>query len=298
MAGQSQGAQAQMCIDESSIDTNSQPLHFYQETLTAEHDLIDDGDQSMRGTRTHPEERVSEGLNPVEGSTWHYATPDELDALLPWALGAAENFDVFNVAETIPARNIAIDKVAKVFTFNNCYVKRMIITGQTGGLITFKFDIEALTVSEGNAGSFPALTHSTQRAYAFHEGVMTLFGSARKYNQFALVVDNHTEREFNNSKTATDIGSRDREIWLYTSTPYTSDETALYTTPAGSVAGAAATLVFTNGNLSTSIALGNLKAFAKVPTVAGKRQIRLPFRGKAFGDGATPDIKITHDSVA
>ena len=298
MAGQSQGAQSQLAIDVSAIDTNSDPLHMIDETLTAAYDRIDDGARSIRGSRSHIEERVSEGLVDVSGSIWLHAAPDELNALLPWALGTAEAGDVFDVAETVPSRNIAIDHIAKVHTYNTCYVNRMIVSGQKGKPVQFEFQIMGTSLTEGNSGTFPALTFSTDRFYAFHEGVLTMEGGTELFDRFVLVLDNKVEREYNNSKTATDLVAADREVWFACSTPYTSDETALFTTPEGSVAGAAMNITFTNGGQSIVFALGNMKIFPRTPNVRGKKQIRLPIKAKGYKTGSTPDLKITSDSTA
>jgi hypothetical protein len=307
MAGQSQGSQSQLCMDTAlPIDTSSIPLHFTRSTLAAKFELIDDGAASMRGSRSHIEERVGTGMIDVSGSIVCNATPDELDNWLPFALGTAESANVFAVAEGALERWFMVDNIGKLHTFNSCYCDKMIISGTKGKPIQFRFDVIGTSVTEAAAAGFPALTFSTQRFYSFHEGVLTIQGAAELFDRFVLVVDNHLEREVNNSTTATDIVPADRDVWLYTSTPYTSDETALLTTPAAMAgtwatfdpAGAAASLVWTNGGVSTTINLGNLKIYPRTPPNQGKRQIRLPIRAKAYMTGVTAEIKVTSDSVA
>jgi hypothetical protein len=306
MTGQSQGALAQLCMDTAlPIDTSSLPLHFYKSTLSAKYELIDDGSQSMRGERSHIEERVSTGLIDVSGSIFAYASPDELDNWLPFALGTAAAGDVFAVADVGLERWFEIDNVTKVHTFNSCFCDQMIISGQKGQPVSYEFRIIGTSVTESAAGDFPALTFSTQRFSAFHEGVLTMQSTSHLFDRFVLVIDNHLERNYNSLPTATDIVPRDRTVTLYTSTPYTSTESGLLTTPAAldgtwatfDPAGAAASLVFTNGATSTSIAIGNLKITPRTPENAGKRQIRLPIKAKAYKTGSTDEIKITHDAT-
>jgi hypothetical protein len=307
MAGQSQGAQSQLCMDSAlPIDSNSIPLHFTRSTLAAKHELIDDGSESMRGSRSHIEERVGTGLIDVSGSVFCNPTPDELDNWLPFALGTAESTDTFSVAEGGLERWFMFDNVAKGHTFNSCYCDKMIVSGTKGKPIQFEFRIIGTSPAESAAATFPSLTFSTQRGYSFHEGVLTMQSTAHLFDRFVLIVDNMVEREYNNSPTATDIVPKDRAVWLYTSTPYTSTETGLLTTPAALTgtwatfdpAGAASTLVFTNGNLSTTFTLGNLKLYPRTPSIPGKKQIRLPIRGKAYKNGSTDEIEVTNDSTA
>lgn len=295
--GQSQGAQSQLAMDPTAIGAGSEYYHFLRETLTDVHDLIDDGDNAIRGTRSHPQERVNQGLIDISGSIWMNPTPDELDNLLPRILGGSENLDVFPVAETVPSFVVAIDRVARVHTYSGCKVNRAIFSGRKGQPVTLELQIIGASVSEGAAGSFPSLTPSSQTPYVFHEGVLTLQASSRSFDQFVLIVDNRLEREYNNSRTATDIVARDRAVFLATSTPYTATETDLLTTPVGSAAGAAATLVFTKGGQSTTFTLANIKSFARSPNVPGKRQIRLPLQYKAYKTTSANEIEITHDPV-
>jgi hypothetical protein len=199
---------------------------------------------------------------------------------------------------------VAIDRIAKVHTYVTCYIDKAIFSGTKGKDIKLELKIIGTSETEGAAASFPSLTFPTDKPYQFNQGVLTLDGNTELYNQFVLVIDNHLEREFNNSATATDIVAADRTVAFACSTPYTSDETALYTTPGpGGPARGGLTgtnkLVFTNGGESTTFTMGNLKPMpARAPSVNGKRQIRLPLQYKSFGDGSRADISVTHDPVA
>jgi hypothetical protein len=291
-------------MDSTGIDTNSDPYHFLMEQLVANYGLIDDGSQAIRGSRSHIEGRVGLGLVDVSGPIFMHPTPDELDTLLPRILGAAESTDTFALAETLPSFLVAIDRVARVHTYATCYVNKATLSGKTGGKVQLKLDIIGTSEALGAAGSFPSLTFSTQKPYEFHEGVLTLGGSTYVYNEFVLVIDNHLERVYNNSTEATCIEAADRTVHFATSTPWTSSETGIYTTRTGS--GAAPirtglttnTLVFTNGGISTAFSMGNVKLFAKSPSVPGKKEIRLPLYYKAYKTGSTNEIEVTNDPVA
>jgi hypothetical protein len=298
MSGQSQGAQSKMAYDASTFDTSSEPNHFIRENLRATYTHIDDGAQAIRGSRSHIEERDSDGLIHVRGSIVQNIVPDELDLILPRIMGTAESNDVFALAETVPYFNIMIDRVAKVHTYTNCKIDKAVFRGTKGQPIQLESQIVGQSESEGAAASFPSLTFSVMQPYVFNEGVLVLGGVTHLFDQFVCVIDNHAEVEHNNSRTATDIVTADRTIALALSTPYTSTETGLFTTPVGSIAGIAATLKFTKGEQSLLFTFGNIKSLARTPTVPGKRQIRLPLQYKAFKTGVTDELVITHDSTA
>ena len=103
--------------------------------------------------------------------------------------------------------------------------------------------------------------------------------------------------QWNNSATATAICPTDRENTLSLSTPYTSDESALFTTPLSSATGAAATLAFSRSGQSTSIAFANLKSIARPPGIPNKGQIRLPLHYRAYKSGSTASVIVTHDAT-
>lgn len=303
MSGQSQGALTKMAMDPSTIDGNSEAYEFLSENLVSTTTLADNSAYAIRGTRSHAKERVTQSLVYINGSISMNPSPSELDNLLPRILGATESTDIFALDDALPSFNVMIDRVAKVHTYSTCYVNRATFSGTKGRLIELKLDIIGVSETEGAAGSYPAITIDEDIAYVFHEGVLTVQGGTEMFDRFVLTIDNHLEPEWNNSQTATDIAPRDRSITLSVSTPYTSDETALYTTPAGtssgngSSAGAAGSLVFTNGGLSTTFAFANLKSIARTPNVSGKRQIRLPLNYRAYTSSTTKELIVTHDSA-
>jgi len=299
MSGQSQGAQANLAFDAAlPFDGSSEPYHFTSITLGATNTLIDDGAQSIRGSRSHIEERVSRGLVHIRGSIIQNIVPDELNRILPRILGSSELTDVFNDAETVPAFQVMVDRVAKVHTYTGCKIDKAIFSGTSGKPVKLEMKIIGQTEAESAAGGYPALTYSVQQPYVFSEGVLVLGGVTHIFNSFVTVIDNHLEPEFNNSRTATDIVAADRTVALAISTPYTSTEASLYNTPVGSDAGISATLTFTKGNQSLLFTYGNIKSLARTPPVSGKKQIRLPQQYKAYKTGSTDELVVTHDETA
>ena len=299
MSSRSEGALSGLAMDTSTIDANSEAYFFFGETLSQESLITDSGNRAIRGSRSHTKERSRQTLQRIIGDINLEPSPTELDNILPKILGASASGDTFAVAETLPSFNVAIDRIAKVHTYSGCVVSRAVFSGSQNGYIRLKATIMGTGESEGNSGTFPAVTYPTDSPYILSEGVLTLEGGTRLFNQFALIVDNVIVPEYNNSLLPTSLCPNDRRVYLAVNTPYTSSETTLYTTPEVSDAGAAGTLVFTSGSDSITFSLANLKPVElRTPTVRGKRQIRFQTTYQAFMSGSTNEIEVTNVNAA
>lgn len=294
MADSSQGSQAKACFDLDSIDTNSIPMDIVSSSMSGEQSLaISEG---IRGTRSRTKERTRLGLNPVGGNVALQPSPTELNHLLYPILGTAESTDVFALGETLPAFNWMEDKIAKVYTYAGCKVNQATFSGSPGQLMNLSLDIVGKTETEGNAGTFPAITFDTDTAYAWSDAVLTIGGNAYSVMDWSVTINNFVVPRFTNSITATDIAPTDREVMMSITTPFTSDETAL---KALTLAGAAATLVLTNGGQSLSFAFANIKHNPnRTPTINGRGEIVYPQSFKSFMSSTTRELIVTHDSTA
>lgn len=279
-----------------SFDTSSEPYPFISESLKIEATHI--ADETIRGTRSVSKEMMREGTETVTGTVLLNPSPADLDLLLPRILGAAESMDSFALAETLPTFGVMIDRVAQVFTYASCYVNRATFRSQSGGFLELELDVIGTSESVGAAGSFPALTLGVAANNAFYtheDAVVTLVSSARDTGSVEIVIDNHLLAKFNNSQTATDITPQSRTITLKTTHPYTAGETDLY---GQALAGAAGSVVYTNGGMSTTFTFANLKVPDRSPVVGGKNEIPLELEMMAYKSGSTENLIVTHDSVA
>lgn len=294
MANASMGHQAQLAMDVATpFDASSEPYEFVSESLRKQGEILDTS--GIRGTRSHVAERTREGSDTVSGSITMHVSPAMLDALLPRILGAPENLDVFDLAETIPEFHIMIDRVAKVFTYEGCRVSKATFKGAAGGLIELVLDVVGKTETVGNAGTFPVLSMPVDPPYVFSDGVLTLQAAQRTFMDFELTIDNALKSRFANSRTATDISPEDRVATFRCTNPFTADEADLY---GQALAGAAASLVFTNGSYSTTFSFAALQFPDQSPVVGGKGEIPLQLEGIARKTGATAELTVTHDSAA
>lgn len=296
MAGQSQGAFAQIAIGGQKIETAVRLVD------RSTYGLVDPNPETFSGILDNVEETVSAGIQTFALQFLMYPTVDQLDTILP-LIGTTESTDVFTLTDDFSSLTFTtiVDRVAKVHTYSNCIIDKAIFRGQKGlKPVSLELHILARTMAEGNAGTFSATTPTLTAPYAFNTGTLTLSGNTEVFDRFVLAIDNHAVVQHNNSETATSIQPSWRQITLGCSTPYTSDEIALLTTNIGSTRsdGYAASLVLSRGNYSTTFAIANVKTQANIPDILGLgEEIRLQQFYNCYKDGSTAALIVTHDAT-
>lgn len=279
---------------DATFDTSSEAREILSSTLKETVERIEN--EGLRGTRSRHGERVVPGLKRVAGDIVMNVNPADMDLDLPRILGAAESTDVFAVAETLPDFWVMIDEVAKLQKFNNCKVQKATWRGQKGQPITLTLTVVGKSRTEAAAGGFPAVTYSTLEVYVFHQGVLTLQGSAVEMEEFELTVENVIDPKFRNSQTATDVSPGDRIVTLSCKVPYDTTNCAIYTAESAGTF-ASGTLVFTNGNRSITFTLNNLKSIPETPDVPARgSELMLNLNYRAYMTGSTREIVVTNDS--
>jgi len=286
----SQGSQAQVAVDDATpFDASSIPIEIVSESLQMIQTHV--GPDGIRGTRS----RIAEGrriasefitgsLNLVPGLT-------EIDWFIEKILGGTTAAGVTAVAETIPAFQVMIDRVAKLFTYTDCRVSRAIFAGSEGSNITLSLELEGETEVVAAAGGFPSLTLDTDNHFILSDCTLTLQSSARKFASFELVIDNliAADRQLN-SVTREELSAQDRAVSLTVSAPYTVNNVDLYDQ---AIAGAAGILAISDGTTTYTFDFGNVKVPAESPVVSGKTEIMLPLTMDCFKSGANAEILCT-----
>jgi hypothetical protein len=297
MADAAQGYAAKLAMDPASpIDTMSEPYEFLTCTLAETIEVLDASAAGIRGTRSRHGARTREGNKSVAGAISLNPSPADLDLLLPRILGAAESSDTFALADTLPSFVVGVDYGGTdAFEFGGCYVNRATFRASAGGLLELALDILGKTKTDLTYPSLTLPTDAHDAPYVFTDGVLTLVSSAREMTDVEVVVDNALDARFVNSQTATSITPRDRIVTLRATLPYNADNDDVYTQ--GTTA-AAATLVFTNGNLSLTFSLTSLRIKQVTPSVNAKGEITLRVEGETRMSGATRELVVTSDSTA
>lgn len=261
-------------------------------------ELVDNGDLAIRGVLDHSKERVTLGRLHIGFTVTMNPSPAELDVLLPYMGFSESPTDTFTDTDTISSFTAVIDRVTKVHTYTGCKIGRVVFSGQRGSQpIAVQIQILGTGFSEGtDFGSPTAL--DTDIVYAFHEGTLTARSASTAFDRFQWVRDCHLEVQWNNSATPTAVCPTNRTNIVSVSTPYTSDESGLFTTPLSASAGAALTLAWTRAGQSTSVAFANAKEIARPPSIMGKGLIRLPVTWQCFKSGSSAAVVVTHDATA
>lgn len=288
------GSQAKMCMDSVlPIDTSSIPFEFKSENLRKIQTHVETG--GIRGTRSRSKERVRISREAISGTIVMNPSPTELDWILEYICGTAQATDVFALGETVSPFQICIDRITKVFTYNDCRISRATFRASSGGLLELSLDIEGETETIGNSGTFPNLTFDTDTAYVMSDGALVLAAdaSAVQFSSFECVIDNMLDTErYMNSVSRAEIPATDRLITLKLGMAYTVDEVDLYNQ---AVTGGTGSVTFTNGNQSILFSFANLKAPAESPVVGSKGEILLPLNLVAYKSGTTKELIITND---
>jgi len=296
MADAKQGSQAKLCMEPGAaahtFNTSSEPYHFVRESMQMTQTVVDGS--AIRGTRSHPKETVRAVRQECGGDIVLHANPQDLNLLLPRILGSAESSDSFTMAETLPAFGVLVDRVQQQFEYTDCVVNRAMFRARSGELVELTVNIWARTEVAGT--SYPSLTLGTTdvQPYVMSEGVLTIIGTARGFHDFEVSIDNHLERRYANSLTATSITPTDRTVILRVSVPFDADD-LVHTTAPGAQGG---TLVFTNGNISTTFTFANLTNNYRSSVIGGKSEINSTLEYVARDSGATKALVVTHDSTS
>lgn len=301
-----QGSQARLCVEPGAsphtFDTNSEPYEFLYETIQKRGRIV--GGNGIRGTRSAHSARTRLGAYEIGGRLAMNVDPAGLDLWLPRILGATESADSFALAESLPAFGVLVDRVTQTFAYGDCKVARAMFHGKAGpgdsdpDLI--EMVLEILGLSETTGTSYPALTLSTASNAAPYvmsdASTVTIAGASRKIKEFWLVIDNFIEpRYVTGSNAPATLCPKDRMVMLRATFPFDDDHDDLHDL---ALAGAAGTLTFTNGGLSTSFAFGTLQAPANSPTVRGKTEIDITLDLVARMTGSTRELVVTSDSVS
>ena len=314
--GCSQGSSAKLLVEPGSsahtFDASSEIYDFLYESIQKKGRIV--GGRSIFGSRSNYISPTRQGHAEVGGDLATYTNAADLNLWLPRVLGAAKATFVFDIADTLPAFGMLIDRVGGIFQYTDCTVNRCMWRGKAGPgdsepeMIEQVLNIWALGETLGTSwpGSAPTMSVAANRAsYIMSDSVLTVASTPYPFKAFVLLVDNHLQRRWVNSVNATALCPGDRTVMLRVLMPFTAATAAVFTgiyQNAARLTGASATLVFTptgaGAGVSTSFALEKLQWGQTSPVVRGKTEIDLQVdflvRKAAV---ATSEIIATSDSV-
>jgi len=295
----SQGVFSKLLIEPGTsphtFDANSERYEFLRENLRMHERIVGGGE--MTGSRSRRHERTRLGVPYIYGSILKWISPAELDTLLIHMLGNNQSpTDQFNLTESLPYCGILLDRDEGVFQYNDNKVTRWILRGtapelndqSAPELVTLElFVIGSQEVGPNDSGapSWPGSEPSlgTSAAYAPYvlsdtDSAVTIKGSARAITEFVLVCDHRCYARYVNSLVPHSIIERDRIIRARFRLPWNSTYSSLYATD---LAGAAASVVLTNGAFSTTWTFDRLQIARNTPAAdRGREEIGLILDGQ------------------
>lgn len=277
----------------SADDSTYTALEFLEgSTLGAQETFTDTN--GIRGTRQHASLRVRRTRRDVGGSLQFAPSASELDVLLPWVLGAAEDADSFLLAETVPARYIKTYRDGTKHLYNGLKVNRAVFSCTEGGPLNLSVDVIGVDEATDADTTETDTIDDDAGPYVLSDCALTVGGTTYAFRSIAIEVNNALEVKFNNSVTASVIHATDLMVQVSLSLPY-GDASALY---GSALTGVAVVATFTNGNRSIAFTVSGVAA-PKQPLPIGNRGARdLTWVGVARRTGSTAPISVTNDSSA
>lgn len=281
-----------------TFDSNSTRFEVAGCTVKKQGEVLDS--QGLLGTRSPREDRSRAGLIRIGGQLQFDVNPLMLDFFLPYILGASESTDTFAVADSLTGFDMLHDAFGSgtsAVKYSELYVNRFNLRF-AAGLLRMTLDVVGKTITTGQTFTSAALgsTATTAAPYTFYDtasGVTIRTGSGtQEVEEMDLTIDNVLDVKFRNSQTATSIRATDRITNLAARIPLTTTTLSTYF---GDKTAADATIVVTNGTVSTTFTLNNLKIPDDGPAeVNGKGECVLVLTGRARGDGTDAyDTQVT-----
>lgn len=284
------GTLGQLGIDDSGAATIR--FNYESEALVANEEFVDGN--GIRGTRSRFIDRLRGGLIRVGGPIVLQPNAVELSNLLEWICGASPSGSgtvTYALSDTLPSRDVTIDRVVKVHTFTGCKVDKATFEATEGRPLKVTLDLIGQTETIGNAGTFPTLSIDTATGpFMMQDLVLTLNSLAVTCKTYKLVIDNMIDKErYFNSRTLSTVETLDRVVTLETMVPY-GDWQALYNV---GPAGFAASAVFTNGGAAFSMSMVKVAMPRQLNGTEGRKEIMLPLTGNAWKSGSTMEVVTT-----
>lgn len=291
-----------------TFDSNSEIYEFLSHDIRKHGRII--GGKGIRGTRSRFKVRHREGAAFYHGTVHMYVSPADLVTLLPKMIGDSVSGTTFSLADELPYFGILTDNDYGTIEYTDCMVDQWVIrsrapqfqeAGEPDMLYMSLSIVASNTASTSWPGTPPTLGTSAGYApYAFQDctGAVTINGSTRHIEEFTLAGNNFLYAKYTNALTPHSIRPRDRQIGLTCRVPWNSTNADLYDM---SAAGAAASIAFTNGTVSTTFSFANMHVPAHGPAPErGKTQVDLLLEGicTATGTGnSSRELQITNDST-
>lgn len=252
--------------------------------------------QGTYGSRDFRAESTVEGTYTAGGTVELNPRADDLAFLMEYILGGAASGNDFAVAEAIPEMTVEMYRTIETVKVTKAKINSATFASRMGQELSLSLDIQGCQWTPGITFASISGTLSTQAPFVHHQAVLTIGGTAYQVDDVNLTIGNNLILDrFYNSQYRVDLPEGNRTVELSCTFPWTSTESALY---ALATAGAAATLVYTSGNVSLTFTFGKLQAAVNGPPMGARgSEVKMPISFVSRRTGSTPSIAATVDST-
>lgn len=274
-----------------AFDSSAPRFDFTGSTVSGASSILDGA--GLTGSRDLREDRTRWGLKIVRGQIMLEPSPQNLHFFWKYILGA-QSSNNFTVLDALPGFDLLADDFgsgSSAILFGELYVDTATIQFAPG-ILKMQLDVIGKTYTPGQSYTSAALgAGSGHTGYTFDDTVFTLKSSAREVERGTFTLRNLLDAKHRNSRTATSIRATGRQVSLELDIPNTASNLSAFF---GDKAAADATIVMTQGSLSSTLNLNNLKNPDDSPVVNGKDEIMLKLGNTARADSSDASISVVN----
>jgi len=194
-----------------------------------------------------------------------------------------------------------VDLGARVVRYASAIIDKCVIEGSRGGAPpTWNMTVLAKAETDlANWAAASATAIQSGRPYAFQQTAIQLQGSTRSYLRHVLAFDFHTNAEWYNSATATELEPQSWDVTLVAAVRYNSTNETLYSGPRDSGTRASGYLDFTATNVNTRFNFTQLIPRNKTPDILRRNEtVKHGVMYKVARTAAVSNLMtVTHDDT-
>lgn len=256
--------------------------------------------ESTRGTRSRFAIDVAPGNIEVGGPLEMELNPVEFGRILPY-LGFLNTSGTYTLTDSMSDLYIMVDMVSQLHKYL-VRVNKATFSSEPGGPLKLALDVvgKSLVIDTTEADAPVTTVDSTSRPFMMYDmfsSLVTVDSTAYDVDKFELELDNKIDPTYMTGQLATDLEPGDRTVKLTVQSKFTTVEAPLLAnmrTANTSVA----SLAFTNGGVSLSMAFGAMVGTSTSPTVERAKKERLPLEYWCYAiQGGAKECVLVLDST-
>lgn len=275
------------------------------------HTLVDSSNDAITGFRHGLKERVEKGVKIFRFSAMIEPTIADLTFLWPrMGFSNGGSGEIWTIQEDIDECDVLVEYVTRVRRYEHSFCDYAIFRDQKGG-VPLRLELGFVAISDpvtdptedkdydlsDYSSTFPTFSSPLGPGFIFPQTTITLRGSARGFDRYALMLNNNLVLRHQNGQNADSVCVGASEINLATSVPYIEDNVDLYDEPAENAAGEAGSLVYTRtGVCTTTFSFNTLEEIAKPPSITAKSEpVNLPLFYRVLRSVSAAALSVNHN---